>query len=186
MLKRTTWILLGVLAVLIGVAFLTQRKVGETASDIKPTQTVTLLGSDGSDISKVEIANRQGQTVTAALNDQAWTIEPADATLTPGNIAELTTTLASTSVLATLQGSLPAEETGLDHPAYIIKTTSAAGLTQVIKIGNATPTGSGYYAQVDDGNTLVVGSVNIDRVVELALIGNPTAAPPDATDTPAS
>ena len=78
---------------------------------------------------------------------------------------------------------LPFYSTGLQLPTYIITIAYQSGQNHVIKVGNLTPTQSGYYVQLDIGNTVIVNQFGIDDVIEMlkSVTYTPT---PSLTTTP--
>lgn len=185
MLKRSTWIVLGIFAVLILGVFLWQR-YGKTEELIEPTPTTQLselvfdLGDqkivgfriDGADGSSILL----GQDPTS----KAWMVggqpaELADVT----QIDTVASSLAFMMVNRQLPTQPPLDSMGLDLPPYTITLDLDSGKQVVLSIGKLIPTGTGYYARVDENPVMVIAKTDIDSIVSLL-----TTPPLTTTYTP--
>jgi hypothetical protein len=70
---------------------------------------------------------------------------------------------------------------GLDNPQYIFTLTQGDGTQHIIKIGNANPLNTDYYAQLDAGAPVLVSQGSIDSIVSILEIA---ATPPTSTPAP--
>lgn len=186
MIKRSTWIVLIVLVVLAGALYAIQ-KTNLLAASESPTSTPVpmLLEQTTDTIVSVKLTDSAGKDIIAALNNSnQWTItEPAGLQISQGNMQEVLSDLDGISVQSSLLSSLPLTATGLDSPAHTITLTFKSGQVHVIKVGQLTPTQSGYYVQVDANTPVIAIQSNIDSVIELltAVTYTPT---PNSTATP--
>jgi hypothetical protein len=189
-MKRSNWVLLLLLAVAIGAYFLINYRKDKTAAEVTPTvvgtsflfqETDTVLQSIriyDQDYHIVELTRGQGNLWTVSLPT------PGAADQSLAGAAE--TQLGALQVVTEL-GTVPSlSDFGLTFPAYTIKLGFANGVEHKIELGNLTPTSSGYYVQLDDGQVYVVSQYSLDAV--LTLIDNPpylpTSTPEPATVTP--
>jgi hypothetical protein len=86
-------------------------------------------------------------------------------------------------VMTFLPEGTPADDSlGLAQPAYRIGVQAGEARDFEILVGKRTPTGFGYYAQVDGQTPIVVDQFNIDTVVSLM---NELLAAPEGAQAPA-
>ena len=73
------------------------------------------------------------------------------------------------------------DDVGLIQPAYVLTVKLTGGMVKTVRIGDLTPTSSGYYTSVDDSNeVLIVSKTGLD-----ALLTMVTSPPIASTPTPA-
>lgn len=184
MIRRNTWILLAVFAVLLIAAVYLQRSGGLTAGEVAtPTveQQQLLLDVGADEISGFQIEDAQGKVVAVKRDAQgAWALtEPQAQNTDSVKVDSVVTSLASLEVLNTLESGLALDVIGLTKPTYTLQIGLANGSQHVIEIGEATPTGTGYYARMDGGAPVVVSKFAVDSAAELL-----TTPPIIATETP--
>jgi hypothetical protein len=72
-------------------------------------------------------------------------------------------------------------DAGLSQPSYVMTVKVTGGTEEVVRIGDLTPTSSGYYASLNDGSdVLVVDKTGLDALLNLV-----TSPPYASTPTPA-
>jgi len=182
MIRRPTWILLGIFVVLIAATFFWQRSGKQVTAEPTVTPQIPLLpGLEVTQIKAIKIQDQAGQVVLIEKNaSDEWELT------TPQGLIEDQTrvdspldsflTLRAINVLA---APPPEQATGLATPAYTISLTQEDGRLTKINIGGATATDSGYYVQTGEGSVYVVGKFGVDGLVD--LLKNP---PLPATATP--
>ncbi|MBA4379337.1 MAG: hypothetical protein C0393_01370 [Anaerolinea sp.] len=196
MVKRPTWILLIVLALVIGAYFYLQERplkaTEPTPTAIKPSFLIT---KDNGALTKIHILDAQGNSLQMGRDASGnWTImvgqsptitqpEPAAANQSQAEAAE--TQFFALSVLTTLETSPALDVIGLNPPAYTItlgffdaqRLLGAqhllGGTQKVLEVGGLTPTGSGYYVSLED-KIYVISQSSINAV--LGLLRNPPYA----------
>jgi len=197
MLRRSTWIVLGIFALLVLGVFLWQH-YGKTEEPVEPTPTVMvvnemvfdlgeqsiagfrIVGADGSSIS----FERDPVSINWIVSDQP--AELADATQIETAVGNLSFLLIDTKMTT----QPPLDSMGLDQPAYMITLVLSNGEQIVLNVGDLTPTGTGYYVQVDNDPAVVVSQTEMDAVINLlktpplAATYTPTVTV-TATNTPA-
>lgn len=184
MIRRNTWILLAAFAVLLAAAVYLQRSGGLGADAGEATPTVEeqqLLDVDAAEIRSFQIEDAQGKAVAVERDPQgAWALtEPQAETTDTTKVDSVIASLASLGVLNTLETDLALDVVGLTNPAYTLEIGLTDGRQHVIEVGEATPTGTGYYARLDGGSPLVVSKFVVDSAAELL-----TTPPMIATETP--
>jgi hypothetical protein len=197
MIRRTTWIILGVFVVLLGLAWYLQRGKPATAVQATPTPgRQYMFDIQESNIKKLEIANNQGQRVILGRDSKGvWSLEEPQADATDVAQAESAVTqLVTLSVVSTMAATPQPDASGLNSPTDVITLTMNSGPLQIAYIGKTTPIQNGYYAQLGkDGPVMVVNTDGLDsflRILESPPIlgtATPTGQPAiTATFTPAA
>jgi hypothetical protein len=188
MIRRSTWVIIIIFVLVIGMAVLVEKTpYFQPSPTTTPTSAPRLLISS---ISALQLVDANGPTVSIKRDaKKTWVAEqPQNALVDQGNITELESQLMSLEILSTPQPSPPADATGLQSPAETITITDTANQQHILKIGKQTPTSSGYYAQMDQGKPVVVSKTTIDRIVELlgGVRATPTAPPQPTSNPPAT
>lgn len=187
-MKRSNWILLLLLAISIGVYFLLKAKADKNAAEETPTATSSLLINAAGDVlQSIRIYDKDYHIVELVRNENGlWTVSlptagEADQSLAGAAESQIGA-LGVTSQLGMVSNF---GDFGLDFPAYTIKLTYYSGIQHKIEVGDLTPTNSGYYVQLDDGDVYVVSQYSLNAV--LSLLQNPPYPPtPTPTQPPAS
>jgi len=191
MIKRSTWILLAVLVLVIGAYFyLKAHPLQSSTSTPTPTTTESsfLIIKEDDTLTKVVITDAQGNSLQmgrdatgnwAIMVGQSPTImQPELAAADQSQAEAAENQLFALKVVTTLETSPSPDVIGLNPPAYTISLEFSGNRQQVLEVGALTPTSSGYYVQLDD-KVYVVSQYSMDAVVK--LLQNP---PYQATPTP--
>jgi hypothetical protein len=197
MIRRTTWIILGVFIVLVGLAWYLQRNKPAAAVQATPTPgRQYLFDIQESNIKKLEIANNLGQRVVLGRDASGvWSLEEPKADATDvGQAESAVTQLVTLSVVNLLAATPQPDASGLSGPTDVITLTMSNGPLQIAYIGKTTPIQNGYYAQLGkDGPVMVVNTNNVDALLHILdsppILGTatPTGQPAiTATFTPAA
>lgn len=192
MIRRNTWILLGLFGIVLLGAWLFQnwrQKTAATQPTPTPAAGESLFDVTGSEIASLQIESREGSRLVLGRDDQGmWVIkEPEE------RAADIASVEAGITQLISLRGNiLNRQESdlsvyGLTDPQYIVTVSMNGGNRYVLVIGDITPTENGYYAQMDGGPVRVITKFNIDPMVN--MFENPpykeTSTPePTLTETP--
>jgi hypothetical protein len=174
MVRRSTWIVLIVFAVLVGFAWLFQRyqnNKAETAVTATPTVPPTFLYDlNNTEVNEIKIADHSGGGVDLYrdLSSSNWAIAgvPVDQA-DSFQIESISAQLFSLQVQETLTQTLPLDLIGLDTPAYTITMTTTDGTRIITHVGTETAIGSGYYARVDSGRVVILDKVVLDDILNL-------------------
>lgn len=191
MVRRSTWILLGVFALLVGFAWLFQRyQTNKTNNAATATPTVTpvkLYALTNSQVNEINIVASAGDKIDFYRDPASsnWAIKdiPVDQA-DSSQIESINEQLLALQVQETLTQSLSLDSIGLVTPAYTITMTTTDGTQLVTFIGSPNAVGDGYYARADSGQVVLVDKVVLDEV--LNLLKNPPLLPtatPEVTST---
>lgn len=182
-MKRSTGIVLIVFLVLVGLMlYLNQKSPSANAADVTPTATAEKLftGTDGLPTS-IDIKSKAGQEVSIERNDAGvWVLkQPIEAEADQGSAEAAASQVSALRIVS--KPEVAPNEVGLDQPSYVLTVKLTGGMVKTVRIGDLTPTSSGYYTSVDDNNVvLIVGKSGLD-----ALLTMVTSPPIASTPTPA-
>lgn len=194
MIRRNTWVLLGVFVILLAGAIYLQRSGG-----LKPaagTETPTpaekpLLDIQAEAIRTLKIENAQGQVVTVERQADGTTwkiVQPQTEAADANKIEPAISSLVGLGALNPLETTVDLKVIGLESPADTITIGLSDGGQHVLLIGTETPITTGYYARLDGGAPLVISKFSVDSV--LGLLQNPptlaTSTTVPGTETPGS
>jgi hypothetical protein len=183
MIKRPTFILLVILALVVIAYFAMKGRGLATPASYTPSATLNsflITPSDGT-LQLLRISNANNNVFQMQRDTGGtWVVTqpttgPADQAL--AGAAE--TQVGALRIVTSLDNSLNLSDAGLSTPADIIELTFSNNLKHVVQIGSLTPTGSGYYVRFDGGNLFVVSQAGIDALLKML-----TTPPFPATQTP--
>jgi Domain of unknown function (DUF4340) len=182
MIRKSTWIVLGVFAVLL-VAVEWWTTVGpavETPTDTTPTPA-PLWSIAPEDIQSIKVEALGSGTVVAAHREQAsgWALDEPAGLADVGRLEIAADSLVSLIPSDTAQGTDLASY-GLDSPGWHVTLNLNDGRRLELLVGQTSPTGGVVYVKQPDTDTVYfVNSYSIGTVTDL------TDNPPVATPTPA-
>ena len=187
MMKRSTWILLVVFVVLLaGAVFIPQ--LLERTQPVPATPTVqpvtNLFNYASNDIKALAIRDSLGNHAAMNRSDSGWTITEVQVAYTDVATATIeagVTQFASLRVLSTPDAASDFSILGLATPAYTITISMQNGVQHILRVGDVTPSGKGYYVQLNGAAPVVVNKSGLDAVVGWAAI--PPVILPTATPT---
>ncbi len=167
MIRRTTWIILAVFIVLMGLTIYLSRSGRLTAEQTPPTVEKKVLVPVTVDlIDKVRIEAATGGSITLLRDlSEKWTL--ADVTTgTPDTVVieQAINQLTAMTVMTSLEAGFAPELIGLNTPAFTITFSLRDGRTTIVKVGQLTAIGNGYYVQVDQGLVQVVNKYTMDTI----------------------
>jgi hypothetical protein len=188
LIRRPTWVLLGVMVLVVGAFFVLKKyplKTGE------PTPTATavayLITQAEGNLQSLQITDAQGNRVrmqrdpsgkwilTAPRNGEADQSEAGAAQIQVGALR----------IIAALDTPPDPSATLLAKPSATIEVTFDTGREHKIEVGGPTPTSSGYYVRLDGSKIYVVSQNGIDALMNLLKSPPYPATPtPAVTDTP--
>ena len=178
-MKRSTWILLVIFLALAGLFFYLNQKEGISSDEGDLTPTVApvenlITESDGVPNS-IDIQSDAGEHVNISRNDAgAWVLnQPIEAEADQGAAEAAATQLSSLRIVS--RPEVAPTDAGLVHPSYIITVELSGGTTEVVRIGDLTPTESGYYSSVNESDeVLILSKTGLDAL--LMMITTPPVA----------
>jgi len=122
MIRRNTWILLGIFVILAGVTVYLQRS-GTLDQDSEPTQTLQplLFDVNQTDIRRAIVEDLQGDRVVIEKGESTeWTLTQPEVELQdPSLINQAGNQITSIRVINRLESASSLESLGLDQPAYL-------------------------------------------------------------------
>ncbi len=194
MIRRSTWIVLGIAVALILGYVLWQRYQPEQEPEVEAVPTfapvVNLFAPDDLAVSGITFSRAaDGQMAVIAWDAAtgAWSMPdvPAEA-VDGGRMMSLVGQLFAMTVERTLDTALAPDVLGLDAPAYTIQLSMDDGSQRFLRVGDMTAIGTGYYVQLDEQAPVIVAKAELDAV--LGIIDAPPLLPtatPAPTDIPA-
>lgn len=189
MVRKPTWILLGLFAVLLaGVFYLQKNPLPEPASKTpSPTAAPRLLeGWAAGDIVFMEMKDSQGKDIQLTQNADgaSWTLGPdSKQKVESGLVEEIRSQVVEFRAVTTLPAGYQLEPIGLQTPKRSLALRNKQGKQAELRIGAATPTGDGYYVQVDNQAPVVLSKNTIDGTLDLFNNALPTPTPAPAAPT---
>ena len=186
MVKKSTLILLIIAAVLVGayVWLQNQGSLDFSSQSDEPTATPLprFIQLEASNLASLKLTRpEQEDLIISKSADGRWQINVPGASITEGNIAQIMTEFNAIQVKQQLNLDLDLTTLGLNNPQYIFTLTQGDGTQHIIKIGNANPLNTDYYAQLDAGAPVLVSQGSIDSIVSILEIA---ATPPTSTPAP--
>jgi hypothetical protein len=172
MIRKQTWFLLAIFAVLLGLAFYLRENpvVGSAGATPTPTSPVILLtGWPTNDIVWIEYQGEpDGMLELSRGENGGWLLGPGEAQAAQAGVVEqISTQIANIRVVTFLDPGYHLAALGLTEPARTIRIGDAQGRTTELRIGRLTPTGSGYYVQVDGQAPAVISKYGADAIFDL-------------------
>lgn len=190
MVRKQTWILLVIFALLLGVVFYLQKNPLPKSSSATPSATPEKLmipDLSSSDIVWVELKdNDKGSDLQVSQDAPGtWTLGPdKKLPVQAGTAEQLRSDITAIKVITTVPLGYALNAMGLEKPAQVITLRTTGGTQYVISVGDHTPTGSGYYIKVDNQAAIVVSNDSINSIISLIEGIPPTPTPGPATTTP--
>jgi hypothetical protein len=197
MIRKNTWIVLLLLALLVGFSFYWQNRKSQQAAQATPTlSSAAVFSSTEGPLRDLKITSSLGTFVEVARDQTGkWVLKaPIEAAADQGAAEAAATQIGALRVLATVD--LGAEIVGLDKPAYTMIVEFGTGKTHKLTIGSVTPVQTGYYVQLDAGKNEVVDKPGLDAILGLLTqppylatptsVASPTPSPEPSTSTPAA
>ncbi len=190
MIRRSTWILLIILVLVVGAYFYLSNRKAQQAANATPTAASTTEGkplfavSEGNAVD-ITVKDSTGKNVEIARNESgAWVLKaPIAADANQGSAEAAATQVTSLRVLANPQ--LGFDVAGLTKPEYTIVVKFSTNKTHTLGVGALTPIQDGYYTSLDNGPVQIVDKSGLD--VLIGLLSQPpyaTTPTPPVTITP--
>ena len=186
MVKKSTLILLIIAAVLVGAYVWLQNQGSLDFSSHSDEPTATSLPHfiqlESSNLVLLKLTRpEQEDLIISKSEDGGWQINVPGASVTEGNIAQIMTEFNAIQVKQQLNLDLDLTTLGLNNPQYIFTLTQGDGTQHIIKIGNANPLNTDYYAQLDASAPVLVSQGSIDNIISIL---ESAATPPTSTPAP--
>lgn len=186
MIRKTTWVVLAIFVVLVGVYWYVQRQAKSEAQATTPTpSSQPVFVTDFGTVQAVRLEDSSGKVVAIEKDDQGnWNLTEPTAEIADqdqaSTIVSQVTNLRSLAIIDNPPGN---DVIGLDTPAYTITIKTVDGGQQIATVGSLTPTSSGYYVKPEGGPLMVVTKTGVDGL--FAHLDNPPY-PPTPTVEPST
>ncbi len=172
-LRVNTLIILGAfLLFFTAVVFVRETKIGQKST---PTPTSAplpqyLFNADEYTANSLKVEKAGGDVVLIGRDPSGgWAvINPITPTLTVTDTANVTSVMGQLGYitsLTTITEPVSLDLFGLATPAYTITLSLVTGEQYVVRVGVSTPTGSGYYVQLNGGFPQVVAKYGLDPIL---------------------
>ena len=183
-MKRSTWIVLVIFLALVGLTvYLNQNQLPADETEVTPTETVEYLFSATNGLpSSIDIEARTGGQVAIERNEAGqWVLkQPIEAEANQGSAEAAASQLSALRIISRPEVAL--DEAGLVGPSYVMTVKLTGGKVAVVRIGDLTPTSSGYYTNVNGSDeVLIVGKTGLDALLTMVtsppFLDSPTPVP---------
>jgi len=183
-MKRSTWIVLVIFLALVGLLlYLNQNKPPAEEADATPTAVVEYLFNETAGLpTSIDIKARTGEQVTIERNEAGvWVLkQPIETEADQGSAEAAASQLTALRVIS--RPEVAPDDAGLVEPSYTMTVKLTGGTEEVVRIGDLTPTSSGYYTNINGSNEiLIVGQTGLDSLLTMVssppYVETPTPAP---------
>ncbi|MGC1376534.1 MAG: DUF4340 domain-containing protein [Anaerolineales bacterium] len=197
MVKRSTWVMVVLLALVAGLAYYMQtvpNNIIQKAMTARNTPTEpplgTLIAAADGPLNGINIVSADGHSVTIKREPSGWTFAIDTQSLTEADQAAAEQAASQAQGLRLISGEITPSTSdlsafGLDKPAYTYRLVLSNDKTVTFKIGKATVTDNGYYLQKEDGTIVAVDKYMMDTLLDL-LKQPPYKVSPTPSPTPAT
>lgn len=186
MIRRTTWVLVGVLVAAVAGTVWWSNRPPAVPSDQTPTPE-PVWQVDSSTIQSIRIEDLEGGTIVEVERNavEAWhLVQPTPGPADAGRVERGATWLALPQPHSILHDVQDLAAFGLDQPSKKIVVIFQDGSQQELAVGRTDPTGSVIYVQASGStDVLLFNAFGLDEV--LGLLDPIPTAPPTATPSPA-
>ncbi len=188
MIRKHTWILLGVFALLVAFMLYLQKNPLPSSASKTPSPTpaaLVLNGWSANDIVWMELKVSQGSTIQLIQDAQGiWTLGPGGKEKVDTGLAEeIKSQVVEMRTTAALPAGYQLDVIGLNAPARVLTLRNKQGKQTEIRFGKADPTDSGYYVQVDNQAPVLVDKTTADGTLDLFNNALPTPTPSPTSKT---
>jgi hypothetical protein len=193
--RTGTWVTLLVFLAIVGAMFYMNRQSElEGEATETPAAEEAFLFEQESKLTSLEIQDAAGASVKIERNEaDAWVLsKPDKAEADPGASEAAATQVGTLRIITPIEKVDDPSIFGFVEPAYLITLEFEDGTKSILKVGDKTPTESGYYVWQDDDKAYVVAISGIDALNNLLsappYLNTPTPSPtatPQPTETPA-
>ena len=185
-MKRSTLVVLVIFLALVGlILYLNQKEPGTAeAETATPATPVEFLFSDSDGLpTSIDITGKAGEQQTVLVRNEAgvWVLtKPVESEADQASAEEAASQVTSLRIEA--RPEVAPDAVGLVQPAYTLTVETTSGTKKIVRIGDLSPTGIGYYASVDGSDkTLIISRTGLDALI--TLLDSPPISVP-ATSTP--
>jgi hypothetical protein len=188
MIRRNTWIVLGVFILLLALAIFWDRIPALNPPEATPTAmpvAESLFEFTADEVQQLTLNGIAGETAVYQLDEEGtWKLTTSQDTggkeLDSEEVSYAVEQLARWQPLASIEAITELQAIGLIDPATRITVTLSDGEEVQVGVGDETVTGSGYYVHVGGQQPQIISITNVEEVTNLLY------SPPmlEATPTP--
>lgn len=182
MIKKSTWIIIIVFLILVVALLLIEKyPVGPFLGDPTPTPQPAIIESiDFTQVMKIQISGDTGTVELEKTGGTWFVIGKSAAEASQEKVGELIDILEKLDSKASLDPETPMDSLGLTNPNQVINLETGNGAVYSVSIGSETPTGSGYYAQLNGGTPQIISTyagASLARFSDPVFISAETSEP---------
>jgi hypothetical protein len=172
MVKKPTWILLGIMVLLAVFAIFSQKIPALQNFNTTPTPTSMsslLVDYKLEDTRLVKFENPGGQSISLRMGKdfKTWSVDQnTDAPIDAGKVMQVLTGLQSLRPVSKLESSSDENAMGIGAGSKKLTLVVESGSTTEIILGDKTATSSGYYIKVG-GAIYIVETFAVNDVIDL-------------------
>lgn len=175
MIRRNTWIILAIFVVLLGGLLYLQKNplsISESEATPTPTMMVSLLPEKVTSQMNTITYKLNGMTFILKKDEQGnWNTDSEQGeTLSSNDASTIPQLLTEAYILQYLTSEPDATSTGLSSPQAEITISDGSTILTTLRIGNPTPTDSGYYVQLDSDPPLVSPKSSISSLLSITPV----------------
>jgi hypothetical protein len=166
MIRRSTWYLVAVFVVVLGGAVYWQQRPPDSPEN-EPTPIPAaqpLLPVTPEELAGLQVQEINGGVVILErAAGGAWElVQPAGVETDQAQVETKLGQLTSLRVKTSLEPAADLSIFGLDSPAYRVSLSTTDGQEYGLAIGDLTPTGDGYYVQLNGNPPQVINKINME------------------------
>jgi hypothetical protein len=175
MIRRSTWYLVAIFVVVLGGAVYWQQRPPDSAEN-EPTPNPAaqpLFPVTSEELAGLQVQEINGGTVMLERDaGGAWElVQPSGMEADPAQVETKLSQLASLRVKTSLEPAADLSIFGLDSPAYRVNLSTTGGQEYGLAVGDLTPTGDGYYVQLNGNPPQVVNKISMESF--LGILNEP-------------
>jgi hypothetical protein len=184
MIKRSTWYVVAFSLVFLIIIFLISNNRQEDEAQAIPTLPPVekaIPTNHFSQLQSISFRDPRGEKLVLNNKNGDWSIFSDPAKVNQARVEELLANLESLEVKARPDNPKNIEDLGINPNGAMLSLTDSQGENTRINIGMLSPTGSGYYIQVNNNAPVLVSKGGLETIINLFnsenLIIQPFIAP---------
>jgi hypothetical protein len=188
MVRRSTWMVVIVFALLLAGAFWQRQRLANAPAAATPTGSApdVILFPDYASITALRVDHTGGQTIAATRDAQGqWQLQQPPAPTDSAALEAAVNQLGQLTPQSSLLNPPTLQAMGLDAPAYRLQADYSDGRQILLSVGKKSPVGGAYYVLLNGKDIYVVSSYGLEMVLNLAE-NPPVVATPTGAATPVS
>ncbi|MHC1784843.1 MAG: DUF4340 domain-containing protein [Anaerolineaceae bacterium] len=186
MVRKSTWSIFAVFIIFLVLVIIIKKpwKLQETQNNQPPDSVELVLPADIlADLSEISYKYSNGDLLVITRKTTGdWSISSEPQTeVSTSRMSELIANLESLEIVSKLKSPSNLSEVGLSPAIQEIIINNKKGNSLRVSIGNLTPTGSGYYLQIDNAIPIIVGKGGMETIFDLLSRENLRLSPTSAS-----